>query len=44
MEDFQHPEPWQSSMAIHAKVACRGCHFQGYEGLSTDCDFCHQSK
>ncbi len=40
---FKHPEPWQRYMDIHAKVSCLGCHFQGYEGLSTDCASCHKT-
>jgi hypothetical protein len=43
VEDFQHPEPWQQNMGYHADVSCQGCHFQGYEGLSTDCESCHVS-
>ena len=41
IEDFQHPEPWQRYMGVHGDVSCQGCHFQGYESLSTDCKSCH---
>ena len=42
IETFQHPEPWQKAMELHAKVTCQGCHFQGYDDLSTRCGSCHE--
>ena len=43
IEDFRHPAEWQKHMDVHSQVSCRGCHFQGYSGLSTDCESCHTS-
>lgn len=44
VEDFQHSEPWEQEMDDHADVTCQGCHFLGYEGLSTDCESCHATR
>ncbi|MGD8793500.1 MAG: cytochrome c3 family protein, partial [Anaerolineae bacterium] len=35
-----HAELWDQYKGAHLKVACQGCHFEGYE-LEPNCDTCH---
>ena len=38
----EHAEHWDQYKGQHLKVACRGCHFEGYTNLDPSCDTCHQ--
>jgi hypothetical protein len=36
-----HAEYWDQYKGAHLKVACQGCHFEGYTDLDPNCDTCH---
>ncbi len=38
---FDHTAIWPYFTGAHTTVACEGCHFEGYQGLSPDCGACH---
>ncbi|MGD8996816.1 MAG: hypothetical protein PVH80_01795 [Anaerolineae bacterium] len=45
-EGLNHQAVWEDPQdeQDHEDVACRGCHFEGYDApLSTECESCHES-
>lgn len=36
-----HINYWDQYKGAHLKVTCAGCHFEGYEGLPSECEHCH---
>ena len=38
-----HAEHWDQYKGEHLKVACAGCHFEGYDGIDSNCESCHNT-
>ena len=37
----QHVDHWDQYKGVHAELTCQACHFETYENLPSNCDYCH---